>query len=147
MSFTSDSSHLDMPPPMNPSSNKDQRRKFLPPVPKFENMGGSDFGFPGPSSGPSDDKKSFNVAGPSMNPFGGSSTGNENRIEEEVSRPHIGPQIGPQIPAGHDIQKSEENAASKAPKKIQPFAPNIDMSFINKLYADKDLANKEKKRR
>jgi len=143
MSFTSDP--LDMPPPMNPSSsNKEQRRKFLPPVPKFENMGGSDFESPGPS-GPSDDKKSFNVAGPSMNPFGGSSTANENKIEEEISRPQIGPQIGPQIPTGHEIQKSEENAANKAPKKIQPFAPNIDMSFINKLYADKDLANKEKK--
>ena len=42
----------------------------------------------------------------------------------------------------------EENTANKkeaGPKKIQPFAPNIDMSFINKLYADKDLGNKEKK--
>lgn len=53
------------------------------------------------------------------------------------------PQIGPQMPTAN-----EENAANKkeaGPKKIQPFAPNIDMSFINKLYADKDLGNKEKK--
>jgi len=66
-----------MPPPTNPGGTKD-RRKFLPPVPKFENMGGLGFGFPEPS----DDKKSFNVAGPPVNPFGGSSTANENRIEE-----------------------------------------------------------------
>lgn len=120
----------------NPAPSRERRR--LPAVPKFEGMGmggGSGLGFPSP-----DEKKTFNIAGPPVNAFGSSTTGNEQRIEEE----NIKPQIGPQMPTAMN-EESSANKKETGPKKIQPFAPNIDMSFINKLYADKDLGNKEKK--
>ena len=61
------------PPPIR------ERRKLLPPVPKFEGMGGGGSGLGFPSS---DEKKTFNVAGPPVNALGSSTTGNEQRIEE-----------------------------------------------------------------
>lgn len=42
----------------------------------------------------------------------------------------------------------DENAGSvkhAGPKKVPAFVPDINMQLINKLYADKDLANKDKK--
>lgn len=62
----------------NPAPSRERRR--LPAVPKFEGMGmggGSGLGFPSP-----DEKKTFNIAGPPVNAFGSSTTGNEQRIEE-----------------------------------------------------------------
>ncbi len=75
--FLSESDSNQLNPHQNPSTR--ERRK-LPAVPKFEGMGmggGSGLGFPSP-----DEKKTFNIAGPSVNPFGSSTTGNEQRIEE-----------------------------------------------------------------
>ena len=51
-------------------------------------------------------------------------------------------------PPGTRVESKDENPGSArfaGPKKVPAFVPDINMQLINKLYADKDLANKDKK--